>query len=418
MGTDVQLLGDFDREATQDEQDAIVDQTRAVETLYDDIPYTVDQARITDDVESPTRAKYHGRQDSTVQVSLRSMEMDDIEGVWAHELGHDMARQTFYDEIADEPRLYRTTVDETFAYLVQYEVMDDAQHPGTVAARYFAEDEAAWEPLRSAMDPDVLEERATDLQDVADELHTGYSQDLLEVVSGLHAGDPDTNMFVSDLPISTYLEGAQRLRGTISLLQRAVDDGELDRERLGEELWEEVQDGDSAVRYDIESELQDGARDRLEQPDQWFATRDEIETAMEAHAYEDGLDVVNALTADAIEDMNVGIDEQQKLAEGEAPSHWAMEAVRDEKYGYGTGSRTGHDQYIDFPHGAGRLMASVLYEEDISSRAIIEAPDRIMRAGKDLIEDLIGTALDDGSPAEEAERYAREGLTLHRVIGQ
>jgi len=79
MGTDVQLLGDFDREATQDEQDAIVDQTRAVETLYDDIPYTVDQARITDDVESPTRAKYHGRQDSTVQVSLRSMEMDDIE---------------------------------------------------------------------------------------------------------------------------------------------------------------------------------------------------------------------------------------------------------------------------------------------------------------------------------------------------
>lgn len=418
MGTDIQLLGDFDRGSTGDEQDAIAEQTRAVEQLYDDIPYAVDRARITDDVESPTRAKYHGRHNDTVQISLRSMEMEDIEGVWAHELGHDLARQTFYDDIRDEPRLYRTTVDETFAYLVQYEVMEEAQDPTKTGDDYFAGDEPAWGSLRSAMDPDVLEDRADDLATVEDEVREGYSKDLLEAVSGLQAGDPDTNMFVSDLPVSQYLEGAQRLQGAVSLLYRAVDDGDLDRERLGDILWEEVQDGDSVVRYDLESELQDGAWDRLEQPGQWFATKDEIEAEMEAHAYGSGFEVINAVTEDALEDMNVGIDEQQKLADSAAPAHWTMEAVRDEKYGYGSGSREGHDQYIDFPHGAGRLMASVLYDEDVSSREIIDAPDRVMRAGKDIIRDLIGEALEGGDPGAAAEEYAHEALTVHRVIGQ
>lgn len=418
MGTDIQLLGDFDRDSTEREQEAIAAQTHAVERLYDDIPYAVGRARITDDVEPPTRAKYHGRHNDTVQISLRSMEMDDVQGVWAHELGHDLARQTFYDEVRDEPRLYRTTADETFAYLVQYEVMDTPKDPAAIGENYFDGDEEAWGPLRSAMDPEVLGSRAEDIETVEDEIREGYSEELLEAVEGLKAGGADVNMFVSDLPISEYLDGAGQLQETIGVLEEAVDDGSLDRDRLGERLWEEAQNGQSEIQYEVEQRLQEGADERTDLGEGGFVTAAEFTEAMEDHAYDDGLGVINALTKDALERMEVGIDEQQKVADTPTPAHWVREAVRDEKYGYGSGSRMGYDQYIDFPHGAGRIMAAVMYDEGVSSRDIVDTPDRVMRAGRDMMTNIIEDALEGGDPSEDVEEYAREGLTVHRVIGQ
>lgn len=415
-GIHTRILGGFDQELDGATQSLIADETAAVEALYEHAGYTVSEAYIDDAVEPPTWARYHGRDGDTVHISLSSLEPEDVDGVWAHELGHDVGRQTFYEEIEDEPLLYRSLADEAFAYLVQYEVTDDVPDRSAVAERYFGDQRQDWTSLLNGIDSDSLEAHGDRLMEVEESFEgSDLIDDAFQTTVDALPTEVADNMLIDQLPLQDYLDSCDRVEGMVELVDEAEEDGEIDDTALGAALYGAAA-GDGVLEKPVQDALYRRAYERSDDGFGGFMPDGEAERLMRQYARSEGLDLAEEIIEDELDQARSALEEQWELAGADDTVEAVMAGVQDEKYGYGAGDREGYTRYIDFPHGAGRLLAATMYENGVRSEDITERPEAVVAAGRGMVHDIIDGAIHDRDIADHGAQYARGNLRLQRVI--